>query len=363
MESPFDIIHHFAIEGTPSSVEPLGEGFINDTYKVFIDGGTAPSYILQRKNHIVFPDVAAMMDNIKRVTDHIRKKVEDPLRGTLTIVPASDGKLFYLDGAGNYWAVCVFISDTVSYFQADTPELAYQGGYGLGLFHRQVSDFTEPLTEIIKGFHNIRFRFSQWDSVLAADPAGRCKDLAQEIGWVESRRSVMLDFWNRYEKGEIPSRVTHNDTKISNFLFNAADRKLLCAIDLDTLMSSTLLNDTGDALRSYTNTAAEDEPDLSKVGMSMDMFRAYMDGYLLQMGSLLTDVERKYLAFSGIYITFEQVLRFLMDYIDGDRYYKIKYPEHNLVRTRSQYKLLTSMESQLSEMEAYVEKSAEAVWP
>ena len=122
-------------------------------------------------------------------------------------------------------------------------------------------------------------------------------------------------------------------------------------------MSSTLLNDTGDALRSYTNTAAEDEPDLSKVGMSMDMFRAYMDGYLLQMGGLLTDIEKKYLAFSGIYITFEQVLRFLMDYIDGDRYYKIKYPEHNLVRTRSQYKLLTSMESQLGEMEAYVAKS------
>ena len=202
MNSPRDIISHFAIQGRATAVEPLGEGFINDTYKVFVEGCAEPAYILQRKNHNVFPDVASMMDNIKRVTDHIRKKVDDPLRGTLTIVPASDGKLFYLDGSGNYWAVCVFISDTVSYFQADTPELAYQGGYGLGLFHRQVSDFNEPLTEIIKGFHNIRFRFSQWDSVLEQDPAGRCKDLAREIDWIEGRRSVMLDFWSRDDEYE-----------------------------------------------------------------------------------------------------------------------------------------------------------------
>lgn len=358
MASLIEIIGHFAIEGRPASVEPLGEGFINDTYKVYLEGKQTPSYILQRKNHNVFPDVAAMMDNIKRVTDHIRKKVDDPLRGTLTVIPATDGKLYYRDGDGSYWAVCLFIGDTLSYDRADTAELAFQGGRGLGLFHRQVADFKEPLAEIIKGFHNIRFRFSQWDETVSADRVGRCRDLAREIDWIESRRAVMLDFWSKFETGLIPTRVTHNDTKISNFLFNAADRSLLCAIDLDTLMSSTLLNDTGDALRSYTNTGAEDDPDLSKVSMSMEMFRAYMDGYLGQMGGLLAPIEKEYLAFSGVYITFEQVLRFLMDYIDGDRYYKIKYPEHNLVRTRAQYKLLTSMEEQLKAMEACVEELA-----
>lgn len=357
MNSPRDIISHFAIQGRATAVEPLGEGFINDTYKVFVEGCAEPAYILQRKNQNVFPDVASMMDNIRRVTDHIRKKVADPLRGTLTVIPASDGKLYYRDEDGSFWAVCLYIGGTLSYDRADTAALAFQGGKGLGLFHRQVSDFTEPLTEIIRGFHNIRFRFSQWDATLAADRVGRCREVASEIDWMESRRERMLGFWSRYEKGEIPTRVTHNDTKISNFLFNASDGSLLCAIDLDTLMSSTLLNDTGDALRSYTNTGAEDDPDLSRVSMSMEMFRAYMDGYLGEMRALLSESEKKYLAFSGIYITFEQVLRFLMDYIDGDRYYKTKYPEHNLVRTRSQYKLLTSMESQLSEMEAYVEKS------
>jgi len=344
------IAAHFALEGEVASISPLGEGFINDTYKVFVKGDNQPKYILQRKNKTVFPDVPAMMENIRKVTEHIRGKVKDPQRETLTVIPTKEGKLCHCDENGEFWAVCLFISDSLSYDRADSPEMAYKGGLGMGVFHKQVADFNEPLTEIIKGFHNIRWRFKQWDETLAADPAGRVASLKDEISWIESRRVKMLDFWSKYEKGIIPTRVTHNDTKISNFLFNAADGNLLCAIDLDTLMSSTLLNDTGDALRSYTNTGAEDDPDLDKVSMSFEMFSSYMDGYLSQMGRFLTPVEKEYLAFSGVYITFEQVLRFLMDYIDGDRYYKIKYPEHNLVRTRAQYKLLTSMEEQLDKM-------------
>ena len=346
----------FALRGTVTDVRPLGEGFINDTYCVFTDGTSQPAYILQRKNHLVFPDVPAMMENIVAVTRHIKSKVADPERGTLTVVPALDGKWYVQDAEGNFWAVCTFIRGSKSYDRADTPELARQGGLGLGLFHRQVADFTRPLTEIIKGFHNIRFRFSQWDESLRRDAAGRVASLQEEIGWIESRRARMLAFWELFEKGEIPTRVTHNDTKISNFLFDAATGDVLCAIDLDTLMSSTLLNDVGDALRSYTNSGAEDDPDLSRVSMSMPFFRAYMEGYLSQMAGSLTPIEVKYLAFSGLYITYEQVLRFLMDYIDGDTYYKTRYPEHNLVRTRAQYKLLTSMEEQLPEMEAVVQK-------
>lgn len=348
-----DILGHFAVEGSVSRIEPLGEGFINDTYKVWTSGDE-PRYILQRKNHKVFPDVPAMMENIRKVTEHIKKKVKDPERETLTIIPTKDGALCFKDADGNWWAVCLYIGGTLSYDRADTEGLARQGGLGLGMFHRLVSDFDEPLTEIIKGFHNIRWRFTQWDETLKADPAGRAAALKEEISWIESRRAKMLEFWEKYEKGIIPTRVTHNDAKLSNFLFNAADGSLLCAIDLDTLMSSTLLNDMGDALRSYTNTGAEDDPNLENVSMSMPMFKAYLDGYLTNMKGLLTDVELEYLAFSGIYITYEQVLRFLMDYIDGDRYYKTKYDTHNLVRTRAQYKLLTSMEAQLDRMNQYI---------
>ncbi|MCQ2180766.1 MAG: aminoglycoside phosphotransferase family protein [Bacteroidales bacterium] len=348
------IAGQFALKGAAGTIKPLGEGFINDTYLICLEGESEPSYILQRKNHIVFPDVPSMMDNIKRVTEHIKTKVSDPLRGTLTVIPARDGKLYYKDGDGNYWAVCLFIKGSRSYDRADTPELAYQGGLGLGCFHKQVSDFKEPLSETIKGFHNIRWRFQQWDEAIERDAAGRVAGLSEEIGWIESRRSNMMAFWEKFENGIIPTRVTHNDTKISNFLFDAADGSLLCAIDLDTMMSSTMLNDTGDALRSYTNTGAEDDKDLDKVGMSMDMFKAYMKGYLSVMKDELSPVEMEYLAFSGLYITYEQVLRFLMDYIDGDTYYKTKYPEHNLVRTHAQYKLLTSMEARLDEMNAFI---------
>lgn len=348
------IAAQFSIEGKPSAIKPLGEGFINDTYLIYVDGKNCPSYILQRKNHVVFPDVPAMMDNIKRVTEFIKTKVSDPLRETLTVIPATDGKLYFKDEDGNFWAVCLFIKGSKSYDRADTPELAFQGGLGLGTFHKLVSDFKEPLFETIKGFHNIRWRFQQWDEAIRRNAAGRVGSLGEEIGWIESRREKMLSFWEKFENGEIPTRVTHNDTKISNFLFDAQDGSLLCAIDLDTMMSSTMLNDTGDALRSYTNTGAEDDRDLDKVGMSMEMFKAYMKGYLSVMKDCLTPVEIENLAFSGLYITYEQVLRFLMDYIDGDSYYKTKYPEHNLVRTHAQYKLLTSMEEQFDEMNAFI---------
>ena len=349
----YNIAQQFALEGSIAENKALGDGFINDTFIVKTEGD-APNYILQRKNHIVFPDVPAMMDNIRRVTEHIKAKVENPLRDTLTVVPTTDGALYYKDEEGNFWAVCLFIENTTTYDRADSTALAYQGGKGIGRFQAQLADFTEPLAEVIRGFHNMRYRFEQWDEAVKADKAGRVASLAEEIGWIESRREEMLGFWSLVENGTIPTRVTHNDTKISNILFDADTKDVLCAIDLDTVMSSTSLNDVGDALRSYTNTGAEDDPDLEKVSMSLDMFRAYIEGYLSERAATLSESEWEWLAFSGRFITFEQVLRFLMDYIDGDKYYKIKYPEHNLVRTRAQYKLLQSMEEQYDQMVAIV---------
>ena len=347
-ERLFAIAELFAIEGTVADITPLGEGFINDTFVVKTEGD-APNYILQRKNHQIFPDVPSMMDNILAVTEHIKRKVADPMRETLTVIRAKDGKL-YAEVEGNFWAVCLFIEGTSSFDRADSPELAYQGGVGIGRFQALLSDFTEPLSETIKGFHNIRHRFSQWDATIAADPVGRVKDLKEEIEWIESRREQLLSFWSKVEDGTIPTHVTHNDTKISNILFDKASGEVLCAIDLDTVMSSTSLNDFGDAIRSYTNTGAEDDKNLDNVEMSLEMFKAYAEGYLHEQKASMVQSELDYLAFSARYITFEQVLRFLMDYIDGDKYYKTAYPEHNLVRTHAQYKLLQSMERQYDAM-------------
>jgi Ser/Thr protein kinase RdoA (MazF antagonist) len=218
-----------------------------------------------------------------------------------------------------------------------------------------LSDMKEPLVDILPGFHNIRFRFQQWDEVLAKDPVGRKAGLAKEITWVESRRAEMLKFWELVENGTIPTRVTHNDTKINNILFDK-DGNDLCVIDLDTVLNSTVLNDFGDAMRSYTNTGLEDDEKLENVSMDMEIFKAYTKGYLQESISFLTDKELEYLAFSARYITYEQVLRFLMDYIDGDNYYKIKSVNHNLIRTHAQYKLLRSMEEQYEEMKLIVEE-------
>ena len=347
-EKLMKIAGQFDLAGNIAEIKPLGEGFINDTFVVKTEGD-APNYILQRKNHIIFPDVPSMMENIKAVTEHIKAKVADPMRETLTVIPAKDGKL-YVEEDGNFWAVCLFIPDTTSPVRADTPELAYQGGLGTGRFQALLADFDKPLNETIKGFHNIRWRFQQWDETIAADPVGRVAELKEEISWIESRRKEMLDFWSLVEDGTIPMHVTHNDTKISNILFNKSDGSMLCMIDLDTVMSSTSLNDFGDAIRSYTNTGAEDDRNLDNVEMSMEMFKAYAEGYLHEQKASMVQSELDYLAFSARYITFEQVLRFLMDYIDGDKYYKTAYPEHNLVRTHAQYKLLQSMERQYEEM-------------
>lgn len=353
MDNLLNIASHFSLKGRIDSINPLGEGFINDTFVVKTVGND-PDYILQRKNTKIFPDVPAMMDNIDKVTSHIRAKAvvngEDPLRATLTVIKSTAGDLYYKDEKGDYWVITLFISDTVAYDRADSLALSQKGGEGLGKFQLALSDFKEPLFETIKGFHNMRWRFSQWDEAVKRDAASRVSSLSEEIGWIESRRKEMLDFWSLVENGTIPLRVTHNDTKISNFLFDKRTGEVLCAIDLDTVMSSTCLNDFGDAIRSYTNTGAEDDNVLERVSMDIDMFNAYAKGYLMYMGDVLTESELLYLPFSARYITFEQVLRFLMDYIDGDTYYKIKSPDHNLIRTRAQYKLLESMEHQYKEM-------------
>ena len=355
-----EIASQFALEGAITAIDSLGEGFINDTF-IVRTAGDAPDYILQRKNKSIFPDVPAMMENIRKVTDHIRRRVAaaggDPRREAMTVVATRDGKLYHVDAQGEYWAVSVFISDTIAYNKADSPELARKGGEGIGKFQAQLADFTEPLAETIKGFHNIRHRFVQWDEALRRDAAGRVKDLAEEIGWIESRRDEMLSFWSKVEDGTIPTHVTHNDTKINNILFDRQGR-VLCVIDLDTVLRSPCFNDFGDAIRTYANHGREDDENFDDVWLDMAMFRGFAEGYLSEARAFLTPAETDALAFSVRYITYEQVLRFLMDYLDGDTYYKIKSPDHNLVRTRAQYALLRSAEERYDAMRAIVAELA-----
>ena len=335
------------------SVKVLGDGFINDTYFVKTEGEETPDYLLQRKNKTIFTDIPAMMDNIRQITNHLKEKIKqqggDPMREAMTQIDTIDDKLYYLDEKGEYWTICRFIEGSVTYEVADNLDLANAGGKGIGKFQAMTADFEGSLINILPGFHDMRYRFKQWDEVLGKDLVKRKAGLKKEIAWLEERREEMLAFWELVENGIIPTRVTHNDTKINNILFDKQG-KVLCVIDLDTVMSSTVLNDFGDAIRSYTNTGLEDDQDVDKVSMDIQFFKAYTEGYLEETKSFLTQREIEYLAFSAKYITYEQVLRFLMDYIDGDNYYKIKYPEHNLVRTHAQFKLLKSMELQYEEM-------------
>lgn len=356
---PLNIEKHFVIKGVVKQIHPHGEGLINDTFLIETEGNN-PNYILQRKNKAIFKDVPSMMDNIYKVTTHLKKKIiekgGDPMREALNVTPTVDGKLYYQDQNGEYWAACLFIEDTITYETAHSPELASQGGKGIGLFQAMLADMEEPLANILPGFHNMRYRFLQWDAILKKDPVGRKIEVEKEIEWIESRRGEMLALWEKAESGEIPTRVTHNDTKISNILF---DRKgnVLSVIDLDTVLSSIVLNDYGDAIRSYTNAGLEDDVNLDNVYIKMDIFEGYTKGYLSETISFLTPAEIENLAFSAKYITFEQILRFLMDYIDGDNYYKVKSRTHNLERTRAQYKLLQSMEENYDKMCQIVEQS------
>ncbi len=350
------IASKFKVEGEVKDIRPLGDGLINDTFFIETTDNT-PNYILQRKNKYVFTDIPAMMDNIYKVTTHLKKKIVlsggDPFREALTLTPTKEGKLYFLDANEDYWTSCLFIEDTKSYPYASSLNLAYQGGKGIGKFQSLLSDMTQPLADILPGFHNIRFRLNQWDESIKQDKAGRVKDLSQEIQWIEERRDEMLAFWIKVEKRIIPIRVTHNDTKISNILFDQKG-EVLCVIDLDTVLNSTCLNDFGDAIRSYANAGMEDDKDIDNVYLKMDVFESYTQGYLSEAKAFLIDEEANHLAFSAKYITYEQTLRFLMDYIDGDTYYKTAYETHNLVRTHAQYKLLQSMEENFEEMKDIV---------
>ncbi|MGL4346731.1 MAG: phosphotransferase [Chitinophagaceae bacterium] len=346
----------FKFEGEILSIKPILEGHVNDTFLIATHKNK--KYILQKKNKKIFQDVPAMMDNIINVTGHLKRKIQqqggNPDRETINIIFTDNNLPYFIDPLQAYWTMMLCIENCITFEKAETEQITFQGGLGTGKFQSMLADFQAPLKDILPGFHNIKFKFEQWEQSIKEDKLNRKKELLKEISWIEDRKDEILDFWTLVETKKIPTRVTHNDTKISNFLFDKKTQQVLCAIDLDTVQNSICLNDFGDAIRSYTNTGLEDDKNLHNVSMSINMFKAYTRGYIKEAKVFLTPIEIEYLAFSAKYIVYEQVLRFLMDYLNGDTYYKINYPNHNLIRTHAQYKLLQSIELQLPQMQEFV---------
>ena len=355
-----NICKNFQFSGTFSRAYPYGSGHINDTYKVETTEEDEYDYILQRVNHHVFKDVPGLMENVERVTSHIRKKLEgsegtNPDREVLTVIPTMEGNAYFKDDEGNFWRMYIFIWDNKSYDLVDSPEKAYEGGKMFGKFQAALADLPgKPLNETIPNFHNIEWRLDTFEETLKRDPAGRASSIPEEIKFVRDRAEEMKTILNLGRKGKIPLRITHNDTKFNNVLLDQND-KGLCVIDLDTVMPGYVHYDFGDSIRTSTNTAAEDESDLSKVEMDISLFEAYARGFLEQTKDTLNEIEIDHLAFAGKLFPYIIGLRFLTDYIDGDNYFKIKHQGHNLQRARAQFKLLQSMERQYGDMREIIE--------
>jgi len=343
---------------------PYGSGHINDTYKVSADlAGTPVHYLLQRINHEIFKQPERVMENIVRVTGHLNGKLAaaggpDASRKALTVIPARDGRPYVRDAQGDWWRLFLFIEKARTYDVIESERQAYEAAGAFARFQNQLADLPAPrLHETIPAFHNTLSRLKALDAAAAADVCGRRAEVAAELAFIEERRAQCGRLLERNARGEIPERITHNDTKINNVMLDDATGAGICVIDLDTVMPGLALYDFGDMVRSATAAAQEDERDLSKVGSRIGMFEALARGYLSEAAFLLP-AEIEELAFSGRLITMTIGIRFLTDYLSGDVYFKTHRPGQNLDRCRTQLKMVRSMEEQAAAMEAIVRRVA-----
>jgi len=346
------IAANFNLDGKLIRHESFGSGHINDTYCLTCEkDGRQLHYILQRINHQVFKNPPQMMENIRRVTNHIRRKLQEQQNKLasrqLVVIETKDGADFCRDGNGNYWRVYNRIENTVTYDTLESPELAYEASQMFGWFAAMLTDLPgPPLYETIPDFHTTPKRFKTFTEVLRQDPCNRAKDAGAEIDFVLENADICDVLLNHASKGEIPVRITHNDTKINNVLLDEKMHKGVCVIDLDTVMPGLSLYDFGDMVRTATNPAEEDEPDLSKVTMRMPIYEMLLKGFAEETHKFLTPAEKKNMVFAGKLITFEQMIRFLADHLAGDTYYKIRREGHNLDRCRTQMKMAQSIMAQ-----------------
>lgn len=349
-----EIIRKFSIEGEEFVCQPYGSGHINDTFLVR-SLSSSPDYLLQRINHQVFQNVEALMENMWLVTRHIREKlssVKDRSRfDTIELVTTKDGRRFYQDPEGLFWRVMTFVPRSVSFDVVQSEEQAFQAGKGFGKFQALLSDLPgEKLHETIPDFHNMENRYEKFFQALDIDAKGRKSAVGKEISFVLDRQQEMEAMYRHVKNGNFPLRITHNDTKFNNVLLDQDTHEAVCVIDLDTVMPGVVPYDFGDAVRTITNTSAEDEKQLEKIKLNLEYYEAFARGYLEETGSFLTEIEMDYLAFSGRYMTFIMGLRFLTDYLAGDVYYKIQCKEHNLQRARAQFELVSCMEKHYAAM-------------
>ena len=356
------IARAFQFEGQFLEAQPYGNGHINDTYRVLMrDQDIDRRYILQRINHDIFKQPIAVMENIQRITDHLRQKVGamglDTGRHALKLIPTTSGDLYYQDEAGNVWRAYHFIEQATSFDVVESPEQAFEVGKAFGFFQQQLVDLTGPrLHETIPDFHNTPKRFQTLRAAIEADAFNRAKTAQADIEFALQQEAMVHVLMDLQQQDLIPERVTHNDTKINNVMLDDQTGQGLCVVDLDTVMPGLALYDFGDMVRSATCFAAEDEQDLSKVKMEMPIFEALTDGYLATAGEFLNETEKAHLAFSGKLITFEIGIRFLTDYLTGDTYFKIHREGHNLDRARSQFALVRSIAEQEKAMEALIRR-------
>lgn len=347
----------FQMDGNPIACEELNQGHINQTLKLTTDTGA--EYVLQKINKYVFRNPIRLMSNVSAVTDFLNKRVEDS-RLALHFIPTQRGLYYHRDRRGEFWRMYDFVGG----FCLDTPqsdEDFYQSALAFGRFQELLSEFpAQTLFETIPEFHNTVDRYRQLRASIQADPCGRVSQVTGEIRFLLKREELGGTLQRMRESGELPLRVTHNDTKLNNVLLDRKTRKALCVLDLDTVMPGLSAYDFGDAIRYGAATAAEDEPDFEKMGLNLHLFGVYARGYL-EAAPSLTDKEVEMLPMGALIMTLELATRFLKDYIDGDLYFKTDYPEHNLIRARTQIRLVADMQCHWDEMNRIVAEIAAEV--
>ncbi|MBQ7012061.1 MAG: aminoglycoside phosphotransferase family protein [Clostridia bacterium] len=334
--------------GTVTECVPFGGGHINDTFSVRTENGR---YVLQRINSNVFKKPLQVMHNLLAVTEHIRKKAVirglDPRRATLTVIP-TDGGECCAETEGDIWRLCLFIDNSVARDRIEGPEDMYACAKAFGVFQRSLADLpADGLWHTIPDFHNTPKRLTALEEAVRRNAAGRAASVGEEIEFALARRALAEKLEKAHAEGLLPLRITHNDTKLNNVLFDAASGAVLAVIDLDTVMPGYSVNDLGDLVRYGASTAAEDERDLSKVALDMELYRAAVDGFVCGCGNALTAAERELLPYGAMLMTYECGVRFLTDYLDGDVYFKVHRKDHNLDRCRNQFALLADMERKL----------------
>ncbi len=357
-----EAVKFFDFRGSIIDFRPFGNGHINDTYLVrFRYGGKTVKYIMQRINNGVFKNPEQVMSNIINVTSFLRNQIidagGDPERETLNVIKTKDGKGFYIDGYGSFWRAFVFIADAVSLDLPEDDNDFYQSAVAFGNFQHRLGSFpANELFETIPDFHNTPVRYDNLIKAIERNASGRADNAKAEIEFAKERREFTNILEDSFAKGLIPKRVTHNDTKMNNVMLDKDTREPVCVVDLDTIMPGYSVNDFGDSIRFGASTAAEDEKDLSKVHFDIGLFETYTRGFLKGCGGSLTQNEIMLLPVGAKMMTLECGMRFLTDYIDGDAYFKTAYEEHNLVRCRTQFKLVSEMEEQWDAMQKIVEK-------